>query len=87
MAMNRTEYLQRCQFCARIPNKVFTHKENLPADAVVVFEGRRYYPLGYELTFAPTGETRHTAILHDIKGNSVTKVPLSAVEMIEEERK
>ena len=54
-------------------------KENVPDDLKVIHNGIIYYPVAYELSF-DKGQTRHTAILHDLKANSITHAKLDRVD-------
>lgn len=71
--MDRTEYLNLCK-------KVSLLLPNIPADCLVEYDGITYYPKGYQLSF-DKGTTIHTAIIHDIKANSVMCVPLDRVNL------
>lgn len=53
---------------------------HIPDDCKVEYDGITYYPEGYELSFKK-GATVHTAILHDLKANSVMRCPLGAVTL------
>ena len=59
MAIDRTEFLQMCQKVSALECK------NVPPELLVVYNGVKYYPYGYEMTFI-TGTPVHTAILHDM---------------------
>ena len=54
-------------------------KENVPDELKVVYKAIVYYPHAYEMSFK-NGETVSTAILHDLKANSVTYAELSKVD-------
>lgn len=71
--MDRTEYLNLCK-------KASILLPRIPADCIVTYNGIAYYPQAYELSFEK-GETKHIAILHDLKANSVTRCPLDAVRL------
>lgn len=77
--MERNEYLQMCQKCSVLKSGCCGIKESVPDDLKVIYDGTIYYPVAYELSFA-NGETQHTAILHDLKANSVTHAELSKVD-------
>ena len=77
--MDRTEFLKMCQKCSVLKSEVCGIKENVPDDLKVIYNGIIYYPIAYELSFK-NGETQHTAILHDLKANSVTYAELSKVD-------
>ena len=71
--MDRTEFLNLCK-------KASILLPNILEDCKVEYDGITYYPQGYELWFVK-GETRHTAVLHDLKANSVMRCPLDAVRL------
>ena len=54
-------------------------KENVPDDLKVIHNGIVYYPVAYELSF-DKGQTKHTAILHDLKVNSIINADLGRVD-------
>ena len=70
--MDRTEFLNLCK-------KVSILLPHIPDDCKVEYDGTTYYPQAYELDFVK-GETRHTAVLHDLKANSVMRCPLDMVK-------
>lgn len=70
--MDRTEYLNMCK-------KVSILLPNIPDDCLVEYDGITYYPQAYELFFVK-GTTVHSAILHDLKANSVMRCPLGSVK-------
>lgn len=57
--MDRKEYLELCQ------------KHAIGRQVVVVYKQHEYYPFKYELGFDKNGQTVHTAILKDLKANSL----------------
>ena len=71
--MDRTEYLNLCK-------KTSILLPNIPDDCLVEYDGTTYYPQAYELSF-DKGETRHVAVLHDLKANSVMRCPLNMVNL------
>ncbi len=71
--MDRTEFLNLCK-------KASILLPNIPADCLVEYDGITYYPQAYELSF-DKGETRHVAVLHDLKANSVMRCCLDAVTL------
>ena len=76
--MDRTEYLNLCK-------KVSVLSPNIPSDCLVEYDGVTYYPQSYQLSF-DKGEAIHTAILHDLKANSVMRCPLEKVIKRSEEK-
>ena len=71
--MDRTEFLNLCK-------KVSILLPHIPDDCKVEYDGTTYYPQAYELSF-DKGETKHIAILHDLKANSVMRCMLDAVKL------
>lgn len=63
-----------------LKNGICGIKENVPNELIVVYNGIAYYPVSYELSFDDKGNVRHTAILHDLKSNSITNADLERVE-------
>lgn len=80
--MQRNDYLQVCQKVSMLKSEVCGIKENVPDDLKVIYNGIIYYPVAYELSFN-NGKTQHTAILHDLKANSITSADLEAVTKYE----
>lgn len=76
--MDRTEYLNLCK-------KVSILLPSIPEDCLVEYDGVIYYPQSYQLSF-DKGEAIHTAILHDLKANSVMRCPLEKVIKRSEEK-
>lgn len=70
--MDRTEYLNMCK-------KVSILLPKIPDDCLVEYDGITYYPEAYELSF-DKGATKHVAILHDLKANSVMRCLLDMVK-------
>jgi hypothetical protein len=78
--MNRKLYLELCQKCAVIPNK-----QNIPLDCLVMHNGIKYYPIGYELYFTDEGQPKHKAVLHDLHANSICYAMLEGVSELNKE--
>lgn len=66
--MDRKEYLKLCQQFA------------VNGRARVKLDGILMSPYSYELSFDKSGNSIHSAILKDLKANSVTKCRLDKVE-------
>lgn len=81
--MQRTEYLKLCQKVSVLKNGICGIKENVPNELIVVYNGDEYYPVAYELSFDDKGNVKHTAILHDLKTNSITNADLGRVTQYE----
>ena len=74
-----------CQKVSVLKNGVCGIKENVPNELIVVYNGIKYYPVSYELSF-DNGKPTHTAILHDLKSNSITNADLGKVIKYEPQR-
>ena len=81
--MDRTVFLQMCQKVSVLKNGICGIKENVPDELKVIYNGIVYYPVAYELSFDDKGNIRHTAILHDLKANSIMNVDLGKVTKYE----
>lgn len=81
--MQRTEYLELCQKVSVLKNGICGIKENVPDELMVAYNGIKYYPVAYELSFDDKGNIRHTAILHDLNANAITYANLERVETYE----
>ena len=79
MAIERNEFLQMAQKVSMLKSGICGIKENVPDELTVVYNGIKYYPTAYELSFDDKGNVRHTVILHDMKANSVTHADLQRV--------
>lgn len=73
--MDRSEYLKLCQKVSMHTNKSM----QIPSNLLVKCENIDYYPYGYQMTF-DKGKTRNTAILRDLKANSVIYANLERIE-------
>lgn len=82
MGIDRAEFLQMCQKCSILPSGICGVKQNVPDELKAVHNGIVYYPVAYELSF-DKGQPKHTAILHDLKANSVTHANLERVRKYE----
>lgn len=47
---------------------------------MVAYSGAKYLPIAYKLSFMGDGSVRHTAVLKDIKADSVIEARLDKVE-------
>ena len=77
--MDRKLYLESCQKVSVLKNGICGIKENVPDELMVVYNGIKYYPVAYELSFDDKGSVRHTAILHDLRANSIMNADLEAI--------
>ena len=82
MAIERNEFLQMCQKVSVLKNGIGGIKENVLNELKVIHNGIAYYPVSYELSF-DNGKPTHTAILHDLKANSIMNVDLEKVTKYE----
>lgn len=82
--MDRTEYLNLCKKVSILLPSI-PYGNLLPSDCLVEYDGITYYPQTYQLSFSK-GEAVHTAILHDLKANSVMRCPLNKVTKRSEEK-
>lgn len=80
--MDRKLYLELCQKVSVLKNGICGIKENVPDELKVIYNGIAYYPVSYELSF-DNGKPTHTAILHDLKVNSITSADLENVKKYE----
>jgi len=79
--MDRTKYLNLCKECAMMCDEgLYYMKINVPERLQVEWDGRKYYPQGYELSFNRDGSVRHIAIIHSLTANSICHVPLNDVK-------
>lgn len=77
--MDRAKFLEMCRKVAMLPNGVGGVKET-PPELHLKYKGMTFYPIGYKLTFTKDGNSLHTAILHDLKTNSILECNLLKVE-------
>lgn len=80
--MDRKLYLELCQKASVLKNGVCGIKENVPDELTVLYNGIKYYPVAYELSFN-NGKPTHAAILHDLKANSIMNTDLERVTKYE----
>ena len=80
--MDRKLYLELCQKVSVLKNGICGIKENVPNELKVIYNGIAYYPVSYELSF-DNGKPTHTAILHDLKANSIMNADLGKVTKYE----
>ena len=66
--MERKRYLELCQ------------KYAVGGDIRVLYKGNEYHPYRYELGFDDSGKSIHTAILKDLKANSVVYTMLKEIK-------
>lgn len=78
--MQRDIFLQLCQKVSVLKNGISGIKENVPDELKVIYNGIAYYPVSYELSFDDKGNVIHTAILKDLKANSLLYCRLEDVK-------
>ena len=83
MAIERNEFLRMCQKVSVLKSGICGIKQNVPDELMVVYNEIKYYPVAYELSFDDKGNVKHTAILHDLKANSIMNVDLGKVTKYE----
>lgn len=83
--MDRTEFLKMCQKVSMLKSGICGIKENVPDDLKVIYNGIAYYPVAYQLSF-DKGQTKHIALLHDLKANCVIYAELEKVTKYEQTR-
>lgn len=76
--MDRTQFLEICQKVSVLKDGICKIKQNVPDDLKVIYNGIVYYPVSYELSFN-NGQPTHTAILHALQANGITKCNLERV--------
>ena len=76
--IDRKLFLEMCQRCAVLP-KTAGIVVDVPHEFRVTWNGMEYYPVGYELFFGNDGRTIQSAVLHDMKANSVVRVDFAEV--------
>jgi hypothetical protein len=77
--MDRAKFLDMCRAVAVLPKGVGEVK-TVPPELHVKFNGVTFYPIGYKLSFTKDGKPSHTAILHDLKANSILECDLLKVK-------
>ena len=78
--MDRKDFIELCRECAILEKGVCGIPYQVPQNLIVKCQGIPYYPVGYYLDYDDDGVPRHTAYLHDLDANSITKCKLNDVE-------
>lgn len=73
--MENEQYLKLCQQCAMQKNP-----KAIPERLLVLYDGIKYYPCGYEIIFDSQGRSKHLAKLHDINTNTVMYCEIKRVQ-------
>ena len=79
--MDRAKFLDMCKSVAVLPDGIGGVK-NTPPELHLKHKGMTFYPVGYKLTFTSDGKPSHTAILHDLKVNSIFECDLLKIERV-----
>lgn len=82
--MVRKQYMDLCIKTAKLPWRMGSSAKNVPEEYQVVYEGIRYYPMGYEVRFDSDGTPYEIAVMHDLHADSITRGELKNVEAINE---
>jgi hypothetical protein len=83
--VGRKEFLEMCRAVAVLPSGVCGIKD-APPSLWVKYQDMTFYPVGYKLTYTEEGKPLHTAILHDLKVNSIIECELSKVSKWSDEK-
>ncbi len=79
--MDRESFIDMCREVAVLPEGIGGVKK-VPPELHLKYKGVTFYPVGYTLTFTKDGKPSHTAILHDLKANSILNCDLLKVERV-----
>lgn len=77
--MDRTEFFRMAQKVAVYTNRCRNLSKTLLEDCIVVLDGIKYYPQYVQVGYDEFGKVINTAILHDLKANSITCANLERV--------
>lgn len=75
--MDRTKFLELARRVS-IKSAMYRHPE-FDDSEMVAYSGAKYLPIAYKLSFMGDGSVRHTAVLRDIKADSVIEARLDQV--------
>ena len=81
--MDRTEFFKMAQKVAVYTNRCRNLSKPLLDDCIVVLDGIKYYPQYVQVGYDEFGKVINTAILHDLKANSIMNVELERVTKYE----
>ena len=76
--MDRTKFLELARRVS-MKSAMYRHPE-FDDSEMVAYSGAKYLPIAYKLSFMGDGSVRHTAVLKDIKADSVIEAGLDKVE-------
>lgn len=77
--MDRTEFFKMAQKVAVYTNRCRNLSKPLLEDCIVVHNGIKYYPQYVQVGYDEFGRVVNTAILHDLKANSIMNANLERV--------
>lgn len=75
--MERTKFLELTRRVS-MKSAMYRHPE-FDDSEMVTYSGAKYLPIAYKLSFMGDGSVRHTAVLKDIKADSVVEARLDQV--------
>ena len=81
--MDRTEFFRIAQKVAVYTNRCRNLSKPLLEDCIVVLDGIKYYPQYVQVGYDEFGKVINTAILHDLKANSIMNADLGKVTKYE----
>lgn len=73
--MDREKFIEMCKRVAMLPSGICGIKDT-PPELHLKYRGMTFYPVGCKLTFTKDGNPSYTAILHDLKANSILECNL-----------
>lgn len=79
--MDRTKFLELTRRVS-MKSAMYRHPE-FDDSEMVAYSGAKYLPIAYKLSFMGDGSVRHTAVLKDIKADSVVEARLDEVDEVE----
>ena len=79
--MDRTKFLELTRRVS-MKSAMYRHPE-FDDSEMVTYSGAKYLPIAYKLSFMGDGSVRHTAVLKDIKADSVVEARLDQVGEVE----
>ena len=82
--MERKRYLEMCREVATLDSGIERIKLEVPDHLRVVYDGKEFYPVKYELEFQKDGTVIHTAVIHELGTNAWHYVPLDKVDTKEQ---
>lgn len=77
--MDRKTYLNMCSEASKLPLNDCEITKKFPVDLLVIYNKTKYIPVCYEMHFK-NGEYCETAVLRDLKANSILYVPIEKIK-------